>query len=119
MTFKEYFTNFLKMDNENAMSNWGWFVEMEPSNFEKNIKSYRYKSSQYVSIPETIYEEPVNAFKSTKSYKDMSMMFDMEMDEDEELDDIDKFNKYHQIQIDRIIVGINVLGVIMVLLWIM
>jgi len=119
MTFKEYFANFLKMDDENVMSAWGWFVEMEPSTFEKGIKSYRYKSSQYVSIPETIYEEQVSTFKSTKSYKDMSMMFDMEMDEDEELDDIDKFNKYHQIQIDRIIVGINVLGVIMVLLWIM
>jgi acyl CoA:acetate/3-ketoacid CoA transferase len=94
---------------------------MEPSSFEKNIKSYRYKSSQYVSIPETIYEEPVNAFKSTKSYKDMSMIFDMDEEDNELEDDIDKFNKYHQSQIDRIIIGINLLGVgvIMALFWIM
>lgn len=78
MTFKEYYTNFIKLDIFNKDSEWGWFVDTE-ANYDikkSNVYTY-YKSSKYVNIPKTISEYPsIRSMKSMKNLHESSMIFE-------------------------------------------
>lgn len=82
ITFKEYYTNFIKLDIFNKDSEWGWFIDIDPNYDIKNTNIYTfYKTSKYVNIPKTISEYPsIRSMKSMKNLHESSLMF--EMDED-------------------------------------
>jgi hypothetical protein len=93
MSFKEYYdklvvtkkTNLqnISIENETIQNDYGWFVDLEEGINSNTILNTniirRIKTSQYISIPETINEFPsIKSFNSIKSLNDSSMFFKMD-----------------------------------------
>jgi hypothetical protein len=93
MSFKEYYdslvvtkeTNLqnISIENETIENDYGWFVDLEEGINSTTILNTniirRIKTSQYISIPETINEFPsIKSFNSIKSLNDSSMFFKMD-----------------------------------------
>jgi len=90
MTFREYYMSFIGIRDPHLANGWGWFVDIELNSEPIRIQRYK-KSSQFISIPNTIKEYPsIRSMKSMKNLHDTSMIFEM--------DDIDetkhRTNKY-------------------------
>lgn len=86
MSFKEYCMKFIEIRDPQLTNGWGWFVDIElnsePIKVVKN-NYFTFKSTQNVSIHETIKEYPsIRSMKSMKNLHDTSLMFEMDEDDD-------------------------------------
>ena len=83
LSFKEYHDNLAVTKESNIENGYGWFVDLEENtnttiNSNTNIIR-RIKTSQYISIPETINEFPsIKSFSSVQSLDDSSIFFEMD-----------------------------------------
>ena len=104
LTFKEYYNYFIGVNqnqeiNTNTNTNikgkciendcdWGWFIDLELNvNTNTNINNTnmikRFKSSKYISVPETIKEVPsIRSIKSINNLHDNFMIFEMDNDDE-------------------------------------
>jgi hypothetical protein len=53
MTFREYYMSFIGIRDPHLANGWGWFVDIELNSEPIRVQRYK-KSSQFVSIPNTI-----------------------------------------------------------------
>jgi hypothetical protein len=104
MTFREYYMSFIGIRDPHLANGWGWFVDIELNSEPIRIQRYK-KSSQFVSIPNTIKEYPsIRSMKSMKNLHDTSMIFEM--------DDIDETKHRTNNVITMITHTIGLIGVI-------
>jgi len=99
MTFKEYYMQFICVNDSNLTNGWGWFVDIELNTEPiRIIQQNRYK----MKIPTTIKEIPsIRSMKSMKNLHDASMIFDMDVDD----------NLKHRTN-NNIMICVNLIGVI-------